>query len=243
MTPVVFVHGWGVRPAVFDSLRARLKLETLAPALPGYDGASSCEPYTLSALTDVLASAAPIKCGVVGWSLGALIALAWAAARPAQVERLALIGATPCFVRRDDWSCAMKADVFDDFAHAFERDCEATLLRFAALQAFSDGAAKLVARRLRETLASCVSEDERTALAAGLRVLRESDVRQRLPAIAQPVLLVHGAQDQVVPVDAAHDLAGALPRAELMVMRDAAHAPFVSSPERVAHALTEFFDG
>ncbi|HYC49016.1 MAG TPA: alpha/beta fold hydrolase [Burkholderiales bacterium] len=242
MSAIVFVHGWGVRASVLDALREALaaRFETSAPALPGY-GRASCMPYTLDRLADEIAREAPAKCTVVGWSLGALVALAWARSRPDQVERLALLAGTPCFVQRGGWACAMAGPVFDDFALSLVRDCESTLSRFAALQALGDRAAGNVARRLRQALAPCDAQSV-GALAHGLALLRDSDLRFELATVRQPTLIVHGARDAVVPIGAADYLAAALPNARLKRIEDAAHAPFISQTERVAQLLAEHLD-
>ena len=243
MSALVFVHGWGVRPGVFtelrDELRANLgaRWETHAPALP----TPTRDPYALDAMANALSKTAPPQCSVVGWSLGALVAIAWALARPSQVASLVLIAGTPCFVERPGWAHAMEAAVFDEFAAAVAENCEALLLRFAALQALGDAAGKRVTRCLRENIASC-GADERSALAAGLYVLRESDLRERLAALTQPVLLVHGEEDRLVPLAAAEYLVAHLPRARLERIPEAAHAPFVSQPARVAQTIAEFLD-
>src|SRR5688572_4565809 len=150
MPSIVLLHGWGMRPAVFDRLAALLapRLTVLAPPLPGYDGAA-ISPYAIDALAAALAERAPARCSVAGWSLGAQVALAWASARPRQVERLVLLSATPCFVQRDDWPAAMPVPVFDAFSDAVRTDAKAALRRFISLQTQGDIAAGRVARTLR----------------------------------------------------------------------------------------------
>src|SRR4029079_18382544 len=44
-----------------------------------------------------------------------------------------------------------------------------------------------------------------------------------LPRVAAPTLVVHGAQDRVIPVDNARLLAGAIPGARLRVLEHARH--------------------
>jgi pimeloyl-[acyl-carrier protein] methyl ester esterase len=178
---------------------------------------------------------------VLGWSLGALIALAWAAAAPAQVERLVLVGGTPCFVRQADWRHGVEPDVFASFARDVRADRERTLRRFAALAAHGDADAKTVARALHAALADTRTTPE--TLLGGLRVLLGSDVRALLPRIAQPVLVVHGEQDQIAPCAAATYLAATLPRAQIEVIADAGHAPFVTHSGPIAERIERFLHG
>jgi pimeloyl-[acyl-carrier protein] methyl ester esterase len=240
---IVLLHGWGLGPPVFEGLAARLRerYSISAPALPGYRPSPACEPYTLATLAREVAATAPECCGVVGWSLGAHIALEWARTRPAQVERLALIGATPCFMRRADWDVALEASTLQGFADTLRDDPHDALERFTFLQAQGDRAAKRVMLALRATL-SAHALPSRAALEHGLEILRDVDLRAALGDIAQRTLVVHGENDRLVPAGAARALVQRLPHARLELLNGVAHAPFVSDPPLVARLLAEHFD-
>jgi pimeloyl-[acyl-carrier protein] methyl ester esterase len=230
--------------AVFDELAARLssRHEVLTYDLPGYGSRAGAEPYTLERLANDIAARAPAKCFVVGWSLGAQVALAWAQTKPQQIERLALIAATPCFTQRRDWPHAVAAPVLEAFARALQSDRSGTIQRFFSLQARGDNRAKRVARRLHGVFAGSPAPDAR-ALERGLDLLLETDLRGALAAIEQPVLIVHGERDVLAPLAAGEYLAQALPHAHLEVIPGTAHAPFISEPEIVGRVALEFFDG
>jgi pimeloyl-[acyl-carrier protein] methyl ester esterase len=55
-------------------------------------------------------------------------------------------------------------------------------------------------------------------------------------------LLVHGEHDPLMPLAAAQWLAGHMPNARIEVFPGAAHAPFLSQPERFAELLKRFAD-
>ncbi|MGH6693044.1 MAG: alpha/beta fold hydrolase, partial [Gammaproteobacteria bacterium] len=57
--------------------------------LPGYGSSPPCVPYTMDAIAETVARAAPARCHVVGWSLGGQVAIAWANNAPRQVASLA----------------------------------------------------------------------------------------------------------------------------------------------------------
>jgi pimeloyl-[acyl-carrier protein] methyl ester esterase len=243
MKELVLLHGWGMSSAVFERLRRELgpACQVLAMDLPGYGRSASVEPYSLSALERRVAGAAPPRCAVLGWSLGALIALGWAMQSPKQVEKLVIVAGTPCFVKRRDWPHGLEPAVLRSFACELESDRERTLRRFAALQALGDGNAKEVTRALGAAASDrgCVSDG---ALESGLRILRDTDLRPRLQAIPQPVLVIHGARDALVPLAAAEYLAANLPLAQLDTLSGAAHAPFLSDAVRVGQRILEFLD-
>lgn len=238
---LALLHGWGMNAAVWDDLAALLakNFRVHCVDLPGCGASPACAPYTLDVMTDALAAALPQRLAVCGWSLGGQLALDWALRAPDRVECLVLIATTPRFVRGAGWECGIDAAVLDDFAHGLVRDYRGTLQRFFALQAQGDTDARAVLRRLRGQILMR-GEPDMAALEAGLRILKETDLRDKLSRIPQPALILHGAHDAIAPLAAALYLQRALPRATLEVLAGAAHAPFVAQPQRAARHITEF---
>lgn len=240
---VVLLHGWGLTAGIWEDLAARLapRFRVHVPDLPGHGATPAREPYTLEAMADAVARAAPRRCHVAGWSLGGQVALVWARRAARQVERLALIATTPCFARRADWTGAVPTAVLREFAHALTADYAGTLRRFAMLQALGDARARQVVTVLKRYLPRRSASAVR-ALGDGLTILLDTDLRGTLAAVTQPVLVLHGARDRLAPATAGRRLAAVLPDARFILMRGCAHAPFLSQPARVAQALREFFD-
>ncbi len=77
-------------------------------------------------------------------------------------------------------------------------------------------------------------------LLTGLGWLRDIDLRNIVARITCPVLLIHGENDPLMPLAAAHWLAAQLPQATLDVFPGAAHAPFLNDPERFARRIGAF---
>ena len=240
---VVFLHGWGSGAAVWRDMAAHLAPRRLphTPDLPGYGAAPACVPYTLDGIAAALARSAPTRCHVVGWSLGGQVALAWARSAPQQVVRLALIATTPCFTQRADWLHAITAEALAGFSKGLTAERAGTLRRFMSLQAQGDEKAGQVARQLRTAHAARNGPALET-LAGGLRILIESDLRDTLGSIRQHVLVMHGDRDSLAPLAAGEYLSRRLLNARFLVLRGAAHAPFLSKPEETSASLREFFD-
>lgn len=239
---LVLLHGWGANVGVWSELVAELspQFRLHAVDLPGYGPSRTCDPYTLAAIAADLADEMPKPCLVCGWSLGGQVALEWAGAAPRQVARVALIAATPSFVQRDDWPHAVPAAVLNDFSRELSSDCSGTVKRFISLQTLGDERAKRVATHLRHALFARGTPDIRV-LEHGLKILLETDLREKLGTIAQPTLVLHGERDTLVPTAAGEYLSNTLPRARLVTLRGSAHAPFVADPGTVGQLLENFF--
>lgn len=240
--PLVFLHGWGLHGGIWQETASRMPgREVRMPDLPGYGDAPLVAPYDPDGLADALMTFQPDPCILVGWSLGGLVAQSWAARRPDQVRALILVGTTPAFVSRPDWPEGMASDTFAQFAASLESDRRGTLLRFLSLQARGGDASREVIARLRESVFAR-GEPEPRALAAGLELLRRSDLRAGAARIAAPTLVVHGGHDTLCPSTAGTWLAEHIPGARLALHERASHAPFLSHLDWFVETVLGFID-
>lgn len=238
--PVVCLHGWGSDSRVWsDVIKNNEQNQCLTFNLPGYGANPSAPAKSFDAALEQIAAAAPGRCHVLGWSLGAQFALAWAARYPAQVEKLVLIAATPRFVAAPDWPQGMAAETFNAFAEALALEPGPTWRRFLRLQAQGDAAAKTVVRALDAALGAAPPADT-AVLCDSLNWLRDNDLRAACRTIAQPCLLLHGREDQITPATVGVWLAVQLPAARLCLIDGASHAPFLSAPAVVGEEIAQF---
>lgn len=238
--PVVCLHGWGLHSGIWAATAANLGgFDLRRPDLPGYGASPRVTPYSPEKLADALAASQPARCIAVGWSLGGMAALAWAARRPEQVQALVLVASSPVFVNRPDWPDGLAPEVLAGFADSLATDYRATLLRFLSLQARGGDQARDTIARLRDAVFARGELDPAT-LAAGLGLLRDVDLRAAAGRVRCPTLVVHGGRDTLCPPAAGEWLAGAIPGARLTLQPRAAHAPFLSHPDWFAEQLRGF---
>src|SRR5690606_1788401 len=115
----------------------------------------------------------------------------------AQVRGLAMVCASPRFVRGDDWPLGMSPEIFRGFARGLRPDYRATLERFIALEAFGSDDARHEMRVLRNEVFAR-GEPAAHVLADGLALLETTDLRDVLPALALPSLWLAGRRDRLV---------------------------------------------
>lgn len=133
----------------------------------------------------------------------------------------------------------MAGETLAEFAAALQQDYATTLRRFLALQVRGSERERELLVALRGALMSR-GEPDPGALRAGLEILRDCDLRDALPGMAQPALVVCGERDTLTPPEASRYLAAQLPDARLVEIRGAAHAPFLSHPEEFMKHLMSF---
>jgi class 3 adenylate cyclase len=76
-----------------------------------------------------------------------------------------------------------------------------------------------------------------------MRMLFETDVRDVLPSVRVPTLVVHRAEDRAVPVGAGRLLAQRIPGARLLEVPGTDHFPWTGDPEPILRGVQEFLTG
>lgn len=261
--PLLFIHGWGMHGGMWGGVPAQLAqhFQVMAVDLPGHGfshagkgeggrekGGAPVLPFplpsslfSLDRVVDQLAAQFTEPLTICGWSLGGQVALRWAQRYPEQVSRLVLVSSTPCFVQQADWPCAMAADTLAAFSAALQQDYAQTLRRFLALQVRGSEQERELLARLRRLLPGR-GEPDLAALQSGLEILRDVDLRDALPQISQPSLVIAGVRDTLTPLASSRYLASKLPAARLAEIEGAAHASFLSHPDEFVELVIEFLN-
>jgi pimeloyl-ACP methyl ester carboxylesterase/DNA-binding CsgD family transcriptional regulator len=241
--PLVYVAGWLSHLELSWALPAeRAYYQALAQGrtLIRYDkpgcGLSERTPperysmaQELDALDAVAGAAGVERFELMGASLGAAVAATWAARHPERVARLVLYGgwvngadvATPEIqthvlgLVRQHWGLAsgLLADVFAPDADAGTR---AAFVRYQQ--------------------ESADAETARAMLRAAYRV----DLRDVLPRIAAPTLVVHRDRDRAAPIGEGRRLADGIPGARFEAVEGRSHLPYIGDANALTRAIRRF---
>jgi len=241
---LVMVHGWSMHSAVWHQL-AELLAQNFTLHLVDLPGHGESEwhenAFEMDSLVDELVEQLPAKSHWVGWSLGGLVAIAFASKLADRVNKLVLLAATPCFVKTQNWSHAMDAAVFNEFADNLNENQQQTLQRFLMLQARGSAHSRDTIRQLSEQLAK-ETPAKPEALKAGLSVLIDTDIRNQFKQLSCPIKVILGQRDTLIPVAVADDFKYLQASSDITVIESAGHAPFISHPLDCQVAIESFLN-
>ena len=91
-----------------------------------------------------------------------------------------------------------------------------------------------------ELLAAIAADVRRESLRGALAAMAEADVRDVLPSIAVPTLLIWGERDARSPLTVAQQFARAIPDAELVLIPGAGHMSNLERPDAFNAAVRAF---
>lgn len=246
--PLVLLHGgiidaahisWGplIEPLATDAT-------VYAPHLPGYGpNAMPDEPLTVDrhvrTVSAFLEDLALADVTVAGLSMGGGIAMGLALDHP---DRLSQVVALDALCLGSELSTGTLTWVLSQ-VQALNRVSVALMRRSRAYVRF--GLEQLVseASEVPERLVDLVYDEvQRPHAGAAFRSFRANEVTRRgyrtdytdrLDDVTLPVRLVHGSDDDVLPVQWSERADGLLPDSDLFVLDDCGHLPTWEQPERV----------
>ncbi len=238
---VILLHGYGESlmawRGLFDRLAAHA--DVVALDLPGFGlSAKSRNGYGTDLLgASVLAAASNLGIDsfvIVGHSLGGAVAVAAARAAPQRVRALVLVApagaATPSLLPARDGAVSATA-------RAVIAEYETQRTRFTSVH----DPAWLAEPAADSAYLPAGDPAYRASLSA---VLREFDfaylTSERAGEVRQPILLVWGEFDRVLPLEQGESLATYFPSARLMVLPRTWHRPHVERPAETADSILAF---
>ncbi len=225
--PIIFVPGWGATARIWEGVRAELPDR----ATHMLDWAALLQDF--SPVNTLLAglSVTPL---LVGWSLGALMALNMALEFPGRFKGVILVSGTAHMCGDGDYPGA-NPRALKAMQLRLLKNRESVLADFAALCAAPDGTDAMQKSWL-EQAASFSTE----TLAQGLHALATMDLRTRAPELTTPARLIHGGNDGVIPSASAQALAARLPQARLEIIGGRGHALPLTIPAELARHIRSF---
>jgi pimeloyl-ACP methyl ester esterase len=244
--PLVLLHGWGGSGRLWrfqEELAADFRL--VIPDMRGHGRSSAAAVgLTLDDLVDDVVSLCK-RLGfeelvLLGWSLGAQVAIASFPRLQGCLSGIVLVGATARFIATEGYPHGLPANELRGMGLRLRRDHERTMGEFSRSM-FAKGE---LSKDQEMHIASEVMTDGRlpdlaSALAA-LNILAETDLRLELSALDLPVLMIHGDSDAICPLAAARFILERLPDARLLEFSGVGHAPPLSHPEEFNASLRDF---
>ncbi|VIO72937.1 3-oxoadipate enol-lactonase 2 [Bradyrhizobium ivorense] len=233
---LLLLHGIGSSRTGWDHQISRLKnsFTCIAPDLPGYgDSPDPAEPGLGAIVRGLAAVLDGRSAHVIGVSFGALAALAIARTYPSLVKSLVLADATLGKARERD---------SDRERWLMHRRALAGNLASRSLERAGEIAAPGAPVGVIEEIAAHMRRARPAGYLAVAQAIFETDAVPWLDRIVQPALIICGDQDSVTGLGVSEALAKHLPRAKLVEVAGAGHAPHIERPDRFAHAVQEFLN-
>jgi pimeloyl-ACP methyl ester carboxylesterase len=246
-TPVVFlVHlaavldNWD--PRIVDGIATKHHVITFDNRGIGASSGSpsnSMEQMTDDAITFIKAMGFK-QVDLLGFSLGGMIAQEIVLKEPQLVRKMILAGTGPA---GGEGISSVAGVTFYDMLRGFFTGQDAKQFLFFTRTSGGIEAGKAFLARLKERSENRDKEISVSAFIAQLSALRAWGQKKAadLSVVKQPVLVVNGDQDRMVPTSNSRDLARRLPNSQLIIYPDAGHGAVFQFHDDFVLKTLEFF--
>jgi pimeloyl-ACP methyl ester carboxylesterase len=193
----------------------------------------------LDDITAVLDAASSERAALFGGAEGGPMCALYASTFPERVSALVLGASYPRRTAAPDFPWGLDAERQEEILASYDTRWGTPSFGVRALApSLADD------ERFRDWHAqACRFAGTPAAAVAWFRVTMEIDIRDVLPAIRVPTLVIHRTGDQVVPIEAGRYLAEHIPDARFLELPGADHYPFSGDYEPAMEEIEEFLTG
>ncbi len=186
----------------------------------------------------VMDAAGSERAALFGQSEGASMAILFAASYPERTTALVTFGAFACRMRNPEYPWAPSREERQHLYEIIDRDWggEVDMSDLAPSLAHDDG----FRRRLSTYLRLSASPGAALALA---RMNTEIDVRNVLPTVRVPTLILHRTGDRDANIEEGRYIAARIPNAKFLELPGPDHLPWVGDQGEVVDEIEEFLTG
>jgi pimeloyl-ACP methyl ester carboxylesterase/DNA-binding CsgD family transcriptional regulator len=183
----------------------------------------------------VMDAVGSVRAALFAWSEGGPMSTLLAATDPDRVAALILVGTTPRFCAAPDFPEGVPRWLLEEAVEAWQEEWGSGV----GLELYGPSVAD--DDRLRSWWAGYQRfAASPGAVAASLRMHLDVDVRDSLPSIRAPTLVVHRTDDMLVPVTAARYMAERIPDARYLELPGADHMYWLGDQDETLSALRAF---
>jgi pimeloyl-ACP methyl ester carboxylesterase/class 3 adenylate cyclase len=183
----------------------------------------------------VMDAAGCVRADVFGTSEGAAMAALFAASHPDRVSALVLFASFARLTAAEDYPWGLSGEAWESGMQEGE-------------EMWGQGLTLLTPSRLEdEELVRWWGRFERQSMSprlarAAMQLLSDLDIREILPTIRVPTLIIHRTDD-VLPVDGARWFAAQIPGARFFELAGDDHWPWIGDPDEIVDEVEEFLTG
>ncbi|MCO0596234.1 alpha/beta hydrolase [Peribacillus butanolivorans] len=235
---LVMLPGWGMEKDAFQPLIKPLS-EVFHLSFIEWRDMKTLNDFEERVIDTIASIDGPVF--LLGWSLGSLLSLELASSYREKIKGYILFGATSRFTTGENYSFGWDPRMVERMKKQLQRNKEKTLTSFYEAMFSEAEKEEGFYHQFIATIQSEFHGDDVFSLLIGLDYLIQKDARVKLDQIETPILLIHGREDKICPLEASsfikENLGG---KAEVHIIEGAGHIPFFTKPQECVQLIKTF---
>jgi len=230
-TSLIFVNGWGFENSIFYNLAKHLVFADKIYYLNStrdFDKAFDSEEFSFLRNNN--------KKIIITWSLGSILYMKNMNSFN-NVIGVIFISGSMCFLKNDNNNIGWDKRILNRMTSKLLTNPDVVMNDFSKNITFNDK--KVFADEVRKNIL-CINEISDQILIKSLQVMAYDNVIKFAENIKFPVLIIHGNEDSIIPVQSSYKINEIIINSKLKVIGGCKHAPFITNKYKVIKWINDF---
>ncbi|PRR84571.1 alpha/beta fold hydrolase [Clostridium vincentii] len=238
---LIMLPGWGMKSFVWKRINEFLSKDFELIFIE-WDNVHSVDDFKQRVIR-VIEQKKLASFSILGWSLGALVAQEIAIDNIYKINNIILIGGTSSFVqhKEDEYNIGWDKRIVERMKfQLLKRNPQETLLDFNNAM-FSKSEKQIgYDKEFMELIVDTIENQSINSLVLGLDYLIKKDLRNKLIDIDSPLLMIHGEEDSMCPLESTIYIKNIISHSKIEVIKNGGHIPFFTNPNDCYNAISKF---
>ncbi|WP_343182497.1 alpha/beta fold hydrolase [Buchnera aphidicola] len=235
---LILFHGWGIGKKIWHWIKLELsKYFTLHLFdMPGYGDNCNLYVHKIQDLIYMINQYIPQKCILIGWSMGGIITNHLALQYPKKIMAIINICSSPYFIKKNNWP-GIEINFLKNMLNELKKNYRKTIINF--LQYNVPNIMKDINNYnyIHNTLLK-KPYPKPFILKKNLKIIKQSDLRNKIKKIKCPKLNIYGVLDKIVPIEIIYYLERKNTKSK--IINHTAHLPFISQSKNFCTIIKKF---
>ncbi|AEO08312.1 pimeloyl-ACP methyl ester esterase BioH [Buchnera aphidicola] len=236
---LILLNGWGINSNIWMFIIKQLQYDFkfYLIDLPGSGKNKNLLPEKIDTIIKILYKKMPKNAIWIGWSIGGLIVNYFALCYPQHALALINVASSPCFIEKKNWP-GIKKHIIHKFYYNLKTKYHQTINTFLDIEQINSKKHSKDISILKKIFYQSPPHIE--LLNNGLEIIFLFDLRVDMAYLKIPILRIYGELDNLIPKKIASILDSKWPRTHSIIIKKAAHAPFITNKNQFCSILLNF---
>lgn len=237
---LIMLPGWGMKNFVWNKIKEFLSKDFELIYIE-WDNILSLDEFKEKVIKEIDEKQIS-SFSLLGWSLGSLVAQDIACDNLWDIKHLILIGGTSSFVqhKEDDYNIGWNKRIVERMKSQLYKKPQETLYNFYEAMFSKEEKQKDYDNEFLQMFNDPLETQSIDSLVLGLDYLIEKDLRNKLLSVKTPLLLIHGEEDTICPLDSAKFIKNTLENSKIEALKEVGHIPFFTHPYACYNIISNF---
>jgi len=240
---LIMLPGWGMKSFVWNKINKFLSND-FELLLIEWDNIHSLDDFKAKVISTIKQKKISTF-SLLGWSLGSLVAQDIASDNLWNIKHLILFGGTSSFVqhKEDSYNIGWNKRIVERMKSNLYKKKQETLDVFYEAMFSNVEKEKGYYNNFLQLSGDNLENQSIGSLAMGLDYLIQKDLRAKLLDINIPLLMIHGGEDSICPLESSIYIKNIIINSSIELIKHAGHIPFFTYPNECYSTISKFIGG